>query len=160
MVSTNRVYTLNIRAVKTQQTICEVVSQCNVHQYVRNSHMFRPCKRAIIRLFLEPVIRHKQWEYGGTRSRLTLYMWGYSIWYSEVFLLYTIRVLWNTFLSVVPGVLVGLVVYCGRGSYVAGKTLGQMSYPHVGVSVSMPCVFIRLPLWERVVLYCNPTCIM
>jgi hypothetical protein len=66
----NCVYTFNIRAVKTQQTICEVVSQCNIQQYVKYNYMFRPCKRAIIRLFLEPVIRHIQWEYGGTRSRL------------------------------------------------------------------------------------------
>jgi hypothetical protein len=70
------------------------------------------------------------------------------------------RVLLNTFLSVVPGVLVGRVVYCGRGSYVAGETLGQMSYPRVGVSVSMPC------LWTYVrwvfctywcILYCETT---
>jgi hypothetical protein len=62
------------------------------------------------------------------------------------------RVLLNTFLSVVPGVLIGLVVYCGRGSYVAGKMLGQLSYPHVGVSVSTPCMFIWSPLWEWAVL--------
>jgi hypothetical protein len=47
----------------------------------------------------------------------------------------------DTFLSVIPGVLVGLVVYYGRGSYVAGKALGQMSYLRVGVSVSMPCLW-------------------
>jgi hypothetical protein len=60
LYSINCVYTLNIRSVKTQQTVCEVVSQCNIHQYVQNNYMFRPCKRAIIRLFLEPVIRHIQ----------------------------------------------------------------------------------------------------
>jgi hypothetical protein len=87
----------------------------------------------------------------GTRSRLTIYMWGQSICYSEVFLLYTVRVLLNTFLSVVPGVLFGLVVYCGRGSYVAGKTLGQLSYPRVGVSVSMPCLWTYVR-WVRLVL--------
>jgi hypothetical protein len=70
--SINCLYTLNIRSVKTQETVCEVVLQCNIHQYLQNNYMFRPCKR----LFLEPVIRHIQWEYGGTRSRLTLYMWG------------------------------------------------------------------------------------
>jgi hypothetical protein len=34
---------------------------------------------------------------------------------------YSIRVLLNTFLSVVPGVLVGLVVYCGRGAMWLGR---------------------------------------
>jgi hypothetical protein len=38
-------------------------------------------------------------------SRLTLYMWGYSVCCSEVFLLYTVTVLFNTFLSVDPVVL-------------------------------------------------------
>jgi hypothetical protein len=40
-----------VRVVKSRS---EVVSQCDVHQYVQNNNMFRPCKRAIIRLFLEP----------------------------------------------------------------------------------------------------------
>jgi hypothetical protein len=36
-------------------------------KYVQNDCMFRPSKRAIIRLLLEPVIRHIQWEYGGEK---------------------------------------------------------------------------------------------
>jgi hypothetical protein len=44
------------RAVKTQQTICQIVSLCNIQQCVIYNYMFRPCKRAIFRLFLEPVI--------------------------------------------------------------------------------------------------------
>jgi hypothetical protein len=39
----NCVYTSNTRAVKTQQTICDVVSQCNIQQYGKYNYMFRPC---------------------------------------------------------------------------------------------------------------------
>jgi hypothetical protein len=46
----------HIRAVKTQQTICQIASLCNIQHYVIYNYMFRPCKKAIIRLFLEPVI--------------------------------------------------------------------------------------------------------
>jgi hypothetical protein len=56
---------LNIRSVKTQQTVCEVVSQCNIHQYLKNNYMFRPCKRAIIRLFLQILIIHRLGCFGG-----------------------------------------------------------------------------------------------
>jgi hypothetical protein len=37
------IYTLNMRSVKTQQRVCGVVSHCNIHQYVPNNYMFRPC---------------------------------------------------------------------------------------------------------------------
>jgi hypothetical protein len=84
--------------------------------------MFRPCKRAIIRLFLEPVTRHTQWEYGGGKEISSyiihvglkyMLQWGFPIiHYKDVI---------NTFLYVVPGVLVGLVVYCDRGSLWLGR---------------------------------------
>jgi hypothetical protein len=76
----NCVYTLNIHSVKTQQTACEVVSQCNIQQYVQNNYMFRPCKRDIIRLFLEPVIRHIQWEHGGGRDFILHYTCGVKVY--------------------------------------------------------------------------------
>ena len=45
----------HIHAVKNT-TICQIVSLCNKQHYViYNNYMFRPCKWAIIRLFLEPV---------------------------------------------------------------------------------------------------------
>jgi hypothetical protein len=69
------VYTLNIRSVKTQQTVCEVVSLCNIQQYVQNNYMFRPCKRAIFRLFLEPVIRHTIGAWGDEISSYNIHVW-------------------------------------------------------------------------------------
>jgi hypothetical protein len=53
--------------------------------------MFWPCKRAIIRLLLEPVIRHVQWEYGGDEiSSYNIHVglryviqWGFSIIHYE-----------------------------------------------------------------------------
>jgi hypothetical protein len=78
----------------------------------------------------------------GVRDLVLHYICGVKVYVTLRFC-YTRRVIINSFISVVPGVLFGLVVYCGRGSDVAGKTLGQMSYSRVGVSVSMPCVFIR-----------------
>jgi hypothetical protein len=50
------------------------------------------------------------------RSRLKKYMWGVKCLFS-----YSIRVLLITFLTVVPGVPVGLVVYCGRGAMWLGR---------------------------------------
>jgi hypothetical protein len=40
-----------------------------------------------------------------------------------------VRVLLNTFLSVVPGVLVGLVVYCGRGVLCGWEDAGSDVIP-------------------------------
>jgi hypothetical protein len=54
--------------------------------YVQNNYMFRPCKRAIIRLFLEPVIRHIQWGEGDENSSYIIHValkhmlqWGFPI---------------------------------------------------------------------------------
>jgi hypothetical protein len=67
----------HICAVKTQQTICQIVSLCIIQHYVIYNCMFRPCKRAIIKLFLEPVIGlYNRSMEGGTRSRLTSYFVG------------------------------------------------------------------------------------
>jgi hypothetical protein len=52
------------------------VSLCNIQQYVIYNYMFRPCKRAIIRLVLEPAIGLYNSSMGGTRSCLTLYFVG------------------------------------------------------------------------------------
>jgi hypothetical protein len=72
--------------------------------------MFRPCKRAIVGLYLQPVV-DIQWECGGDEIS------SYKIHVGVKYLFsYSIRVLLITFLIVVPGVLVGLVVYCGRGA--------------------------------------------
>ena len=59
----------HIHAVKNT-TICQMVSLCNIQHYVIYNYMFRPCKWAIIRLFVEPVswIYNRNLE-GGTRSR-------------------------------------------------------------------------------------------
>jgi hypothetical protein len=47
----------HIHTVKTQQ-ISQIVSLYNKQNYViYNNYMFRPCKRAIIRLFTEPSSR-------------------------------------------------------------------------------------------------------
>ena len=45
---------LHIHAVKNT-SVCRVVSLCNMHHNVIYIYMFRPCKWAIIRLFVEPV---------------------------------------------------------------------------------------------------------
>ena len=45
---------LHIHAVKTT-TICQMVSLWNMQHYVIYNYMFRPCKWAIIRLFIERV---------------------------------------------------------------------------------------------------------
>ena len=60
----------HIHAVKTQQ-ISQIVSLYSKQHYVIYNHMFRPCKRAIIRLFTEPSNRLHNRSLGGTRSRLT-----------------------------------------------------------------------------------------
>ena len=55
-------------------TICQIVLICNKQHYVvYNNYMFRPCKRAIIRLFTEPSSRlhNRSLGRGGTRSPLT-----------------------------------------------------------------------------------------
>ena len=62
---------LDIPAVKNT-TICQMESLCNMQHYVIYNYVFRLCKWAIIRLFVEPV----RWLYnrsfgGGERSRLT-----------------------------------------------------------------------------------------
>jgi len=44
---------LGIHAVKNT-TICQMVSLCNIQHYVMYNYIFRPCKWAIIRLFVEP----------------------------------------------------------------------------------------------------------
>jgi hypothetical protein len=67
---------LHIQAVKTLHTICHTVSLCIIQQYVIYNYMFRPCKRAIIRLFLEPLTGVYNRSRGGTRSRLTSYFVG------------------------------------------------------------------------------------
>jgi len=59
-------------------TIFQMVSLCNMQQYVIYNYMFRPRKWAIIRVFVEPV----SWLYnrslgGWTRSRLTSYLMGF-----------------------------------------------------------------------------------
>jgi hypothetical protein len=69
----------HIRAVKTQQTVCQIVSQCNIQHYVIYSYMFRPCKRAIIRLFLEPVIGLYNRSMGGRDLVLRHILWGYMV---------------------------------------------------------------------------------
>jgi len=52
-------------------TICQIVLICNKQHYVIYNYVFRPCKRAIIRLFTEPSSRLHNTSLGGTRSRLT-----------------------------------------------------------------------------------------
>jgi hypothetical protein len=71
---------LSIRAVNTQQLVCGVLSQCNIYLkiYKNSNYMFRPFKRVIVRLHFEPVV-DIQWGCGGTRSRLTKYIWGSGI---------------------------------------------------------------------------------
>jgi hypothetical protein len=78
--------------------------------------MFRSCKRAIVRLYLEPVV-DIQWEWVG-RDKISSYKIHVGVKY---LFSYSIRVLLITFLTVVPGVLVGLVVYCGRGAMLLGR---------------------------------------
>jgi hypothetical protein len=67
----------HIRAVKTQQTICQLVSLCIIQHYVIYIYMFRPCKRAIIRLFLEPVIGLYKRSMVGRDLVLHRILWGY-----------------------------------------------------------------------------------
>jgi hypothetical protein len=40
----------HICLVKTQQTVCQIVSLCIIQLYVIYNYKFRPCKTAIIRL--------------------------------------------------------------------------------------------------------------
>ena len=50
-------------------TFCQIVSLCNKQHYViYNNYMFRPCKRAIIRLFTETSIRLHNRSLGGGRD--------------------------------------------------------------------------------------------
>jgi len=66
---------LHIHAVKNTTT-CQMVSLCNMHHDVTYNDMFRPCKWAIIRLFVEPVWWLYNRSLGGTRScppKLLLY---------------------------------------------------------------------------------------
>ena len=55
-------------------TICQIVSLCNKQHYViYNNYRFQPCKRAIIRLFVEPVSRlyNRSWRgWGGISSSI------------------------------------------------------------------------------------------
>jgi hypothetical protein len=62
---------LHIHAVKNT-TICQMVSLCNMQHYVIY-YMFRPCKWAIIRLFVEPVswLYHRSW--GGAIIRYRIF---------------------------------------------------------------------------------------
>jgi hypothetical protein len=69
----------HIHAVKTQQTICQVVSLCYIQQYVINNYMFRPCRRDIIRLFLEPVIGVYNRNMGGQDFVLHHILWRYVV---------------------------------------------------------------------------------
>ena len=46
-------------------TICQIVSLCNKQHYIIYNYMFRPCKRAIIRLFTEPSSRLHNRSLGG-----------------------------------------------------------------------------------------------
>jgi hypothetical protein len=69
----------HIRAVKTQQTICHIVSLCNTQDYVMYNYLFRPCKRAIIVLFLEPVIGLYNRSMGGRDLVLHHILWGYMV---------------------------------------------------------------------------------
>ena len=48
--------------------ICPIVSLCNKQHYEIYNYMFRPCKRAIIRLFTKPSSRLHNRSLGGTRS--------------------------------------------------------------------------------------------
>jgi hypothetical protein len=68
-----------IRAVKTQATICQIVSLCNIQEYVTYNYMFRPCKRAIIRLFLEPVTGLYNRSMGGRDLVLHHVLYGYMV---------------------------------------------------------------------------------
>jgi hypothetical protein len=78
--------------------------------------MFRPCKRANVRFNFEPVDDKPGEGGGGDESS------SYKIHVGVKYLFsYSIRVLLITFLTVVPGVLVGLVVYCGRGAMWLGR---------------------------------------
>jgi len=43
-------------------TICHIVSLCNKQQYVIYNYMFRPCKRAIIRLFTEQNLKKRLYD--------------------------------------------------------------------------------------------------
>jgi hypothetical protein len=69
----------HICAVKTQQTICQIVSLCIIQQYVIYNYMFRPCKRAIMRLFLEPVIGLYNRSAGGRDLVLHRILYGYMV---------------------------------------------------------------------------------
>jgi hypothetical protein len=73
---------LHINAVKNT-TICQMISLCNTQHYVIYNYMFRPCKWAIIRLFLEPVSRlYPKSMGGGERSScLTSYFVEYVLVY-------------------------------------------------------------------------------
>jgi hypothetical protein len=55
------------------------VSLCNIQHYVIYSYMFRPCKRAIIRLFPEPVIGLYNSSMGGRDLVLHHILWDYMV---------------------------------------------------------------------------------
>jgi hypothetical protein len=100
--------------------------------------MFRPCKRAIVRLYFEP-LWDIQREWGGYEISYNKIQVGVKYLFS-----YSIRVLLITFVTVVPGVLVGPVVYCGWGD--------ADVIPARRASVSKFCLWtyvrwVRLDLW-------------
>jgi len=67
----------DIHAVKTQK-ISQIVSLYNKQHYViYNNHIYRPCKRAIIRLFTEPLSRLHKRNLGGR----DLALYNYNITY-------------------------------------------------------------------------------
>jgi hypothetical protein len=55
---------IHVHIVKTQQ-ISKIISLYNKQHYVIYNYMFRPCKRAIIRLFTEPSSRLHKRNLGG-----------------------------------------------------------------------------------------------
>ena len=65
----------HIHTVKNT-TIYQMVSLCNMQHYVIYNHMFRPCKWAIIRLFVEPVSWLYNRSLGGEHLVLHHILWG------------------------------------------------------------------------------------
>jgi hypothetical protein len=75
--------------------------------------VFRPCKRAIVRLFLEPVIRHIQWEYGG-RDLVLHYTRGVKVYVTMRFPIIHYK-----------GVIKYISICCSRCSRWPGRVLWQ-----------------------------------
>jgi len=68
---------LHIHAVKNT-TVCQMVSLCNMQHNVIYNCMFWPYKRAIVRLFVEPV----RWLYNGSLGGLEV-GWGFCWFYKQ-----------------------------------------------------------------------------